>query len=342
MVRVAINGYGTIGKRLADAVKAQDDMEIVGVVKTSPSFELYHAQQLGFPIYANNQENVETFKAAGILVEGTVEDLLDKADIVFDCTPNKMGAANVEKLYKPRNVKAILQGGEKAHTVEVSFNASQNFEQAIGKNIVRVVSCNTTGLSRSLGAINNAIGIEKVRATMIRRGADPMDHKKGPINSITPNPVTIPSHHGPDVQTIIPGLNIVTTAVIVPTTLMHMHTINIMLKRQSTTKEVLQVLRATPRVLLVKADKRVASTANIMEMARDLGRKRSDLQELVIWEESVNVINGTELFFMQAVHQESIVVPDNIDCVRAMMGLTQDNKVSMQKTDASLGLTKWW
>ena len=28
-IKVAINGYGTIGKRVADAVDAQDDMEIV-------------------------------------------------------------------------------------------------------------------------------------------------------------------------------------------------------------------------------------------------------------------------------------------------------------------------
>ena len=37
-IKVAINGYGTIGKRVADAVDAQDDMEIVGVTKTRPAF----------------------------------------------------------------------------------------------------------------------------------------------------------------------------------------------------------------------------------------------------------------------------------------------------------------
>ena len=33
MKTVAINGYGTIGKRVADAVSAQDDMKIVGVLR---------------------------------------------------------------------------------------------------------------------------------------------------------------------------------------------------------------------------------------------------------------------------------------------------------------------
>ena len=37
-IKVAINGFGTIGKRVADAVDAQDDMEIIGVSKTGPSF----------------------------------------------------------------------------------------------------------------------------------------------------------------------------------------------------------------------------------------------------------------------------------------------------------------
>ena len=30
-IRVAINGYGVIGKRVADAVHLQEDMELVGV-----------------------------------------------------------------------------------------------------------------------------------------------------------------------------------------------------------------------------------------------------------------------------------------------------------------------
>ena len=37
-IKGAIKGFGTIGKRVADAVDAQDDMEVVGVTKTGPSF----------------------------------------------------------------------------------------------------------------------------------------------------------------------------------------------------------------------------------------------------------------------------------------------------------------
>ena len=50
-IKVAINGYGTIGKRVADAVDAQDDMVVVGVTKTGPSFGCDLAVKKGFPLY---------------------------------------------------------------------------------------------------------------------------------------------------------------------------------------------------------------------------------------------------------------------------------------------------
>ena len=53
MKNVGINGYGTIGKRVADAVACQDDMQIVGVTKRTPDFEAKMAVEKGFPLYIN-------------------------------------------------------------------------------------------------------------------------------------------------------------------------------------------------------------------------------------------------------------------------------------------------
>lgn len=50
-VKVAINGYGTIGKRVADAVSTQDDMKIIGVVKTRPTSEARFALRKGYKLY---------------------------------------------------------------------------------------------------------------------------------------------------------------------------------------------------------------------------------------------------------------------------------------------------
>ncbi len=340
MIAVAINGYGTIGRRVADAVALQDDMKIVGVVKTRPSYEAKIAIDNGYPLYSNNAENMKTFRDAGLKVEGTLDDLLKKADIVIDCTPGKMGAKN-KALYQSHKVKAIFQGGEKADVAEASFSALGNYASCVGKDYVRVVSCNTTALCRTLSAVDKKYGAAKVRVTLIRRGADPQDVDNGPINAIVLDPATVPSHHGPDVNTIFPNMNIMTTAVVVPTTLMHLHTIIVELRDHATTQEIKDIFRATPRVMIFKAKDGIDSTATVMEYAREAGRKRSDLNEIAVWDESINVI-GKELFYVQAVHQESDVVPENVDCIRAMMGTIKEARETIKKTDEALGLKKWW
>jgi glyceraldehyde-3-phosphate dehydrogenase/erythrose-4-phosphate dehydrogenase len=38
--RVAVNGYGVIGKRIADAVRLQDDLELVGVADVVSNYRL--------------------------------------------------------------------------------------------------------------------------------------------------------------------------------------------------------------------------------------------------------------------------------------------------------------
>jgi len=275
-VKVAINGYGTIGKRVADAVRQQDDMEIAGVVKRRPTFEAKDAMRDGYPFYAAAQENIADLEKAGIRVEGVLTDLLDKADIVVDCTPKK---ADYKPLYEKHNVKAMWQGGEKHALTGLSFNAMANYEEAIGKQFARVVSCNTTGLCRTLYPIQEKFGIENVMGVMIRRGADPWDTKTGPINAIEPE-VKVPSHHGPDVQTVMKGLNIQTMAVKVPTTLMHLHSVVVKLKKQASTEDVLKVWANTPRVLFFNTADGIKSTAQVMEWAKDTGRKRGDLFEI--------------------------------------------------------------
>jgi glyceraldehyde-3-phosphate dehydrogenase (NAD(P)) len=61
-VKVAINGYGTIGKRVADAVSLQEDMEVSGVVKTRPTYEARMAIENGYLLYAANGESYANFK----------------------------------------------------------------------------------------------------------------------------------------------------------------------------------------------------------------------------------------------------------------------------------------
>lgn len=337
VVKVAINGYGTIGKRVADAVTKQDDMEIVGVTKTRPTIEADLAIGKGFPLYAVAEEFEQRFIDAGIPIEkGALPVLLKKVDIVIDCAPGKMGAANKE-IYATYGVKAIWQGGEKDSLVETSFNALSNYSKAWGKQFVRVVSCNTTGLARTLFPVKEKYGIRNAYVTMVRRAADPGDSKKGPINAIKPV-LKVPSHHGPDAQTVMDDLNIFSLAVAVPTTLMHLHCNTVELEDKSaTTEDILALWESTPRIKFVDGAKGFASTAEIMEYARDLHRERSDFNEIIIWKDGVKVQDGV-LYYYQAIHQESDVVPENIDCIRSMCEIEPDNMKSIMKTNKALGI----
>jgi len=341
VVKVAINGYGTVGKRVADAVAAQKDMKVIGVVKTKPTFEAQQAIRSGFPLYVNVKENMNAFRDAGLQIEGTAREMIEEADIVVDAAPDGIGIENKKKFYEPMHKKAIFEGGEKSFIAQASFNALANYGEAFGKDFVRVVSCNTTGLCRTLFPLDKNFGIKRVSAVMIRRGPDPANIKKGPVNAIVPDPVTVPSHHGPDVRTVMHDLNITTVALKVPTTLMHLHTVNASVSNGTTPEEVIEVLNKTPRVVLVKAQDGIKSTAHIMEWAKELGRRRSDLNEIAVWQESINAKNS-ELFYMQAIHQESDIVPENVDAIRAVLQMETDPLTSIKKTDKAMGLKQWW
>ncbi len=337
-IKVALNGYGTIGKRVADALMRQDDMTLIGIAKTKPDYEAYVANKKGYPIYAVDPAKAESkFKAADISIAGSNIDMIKKADIVVDCAPEGIGEEN-KKIYQQLNKKAIFQGGEEHEVAGTSFNAAANYDEAVGKQFVRVVSCNTTGLCRLIYAVDSALGVKKVRAVLVRRGGDPDDIKRGPINAIVPDPIKLPSHHGPDVQTVLHNLKIDTSAMKVPTTLMHMHFVNMNVKAGASREDVISALKKWPRLFLIPSWYGIKSTGDAMELGRELGRPRNDMMENCVWEESVTIDNEGEVNLFQGIHQESDVIPENIDCIRAMTGIEKDKMKSMDKTNKTLGI----
>ncbi|MFC6954053.1 type II glyceraldehyde-3-phosphate dehydrogenase [Halorubellus litoreus] len=335
MIQVAVNGYGTIGKRVADAVRAQPDMEVVGVAKTSPNFEAETAVDKGYPLYAAIEDRIELFDDAGIDLAGTVDELVAEADIVVDACPSGIGADNVA-MYREHDTPALLQGGEDADAADASFNARSNYDTVEGLDVVRVVSCNTTGLSRLIKPLEEAYGVEKVRATLVRRGGDPAQTGRGPINDILPNPVGLPSHHGPDVETIFPDLDIDTLGLKVPATLMHMHSINVTLADRPSADAVRELLEGESRTFVIPEHLDLDGAGAIKEYAMDRGRPRADVWENCIWGESVTM-EDDDLYLFQAIHQESDVVPENVDAIRAVLG-TDDQTASIETTNDAMGM----
>ena len=172
---------------------------------------------------------------------------------------------------------------------------------------------------------------------MIRRAADPGDSSKGPINAIKPV-LKVPSHHGPDVMTVKPEIAINSMAVAVPTTIMHVHVIVAQLPSGHglTTESVMDMWSNEPRIVLMNGGETgITTTAEVMEYARDIGRKWGDLHEIFVWKDGVK-LNGDTLYYFQAIHQESDVIPENVDAIRALMGVESNWEKSVMKTDSAI------
>jgi len=338
-VKVAVvGGYGTIGKRVADAVKLQPDMELVGIA--GPGFDWRAAlmAKKGIQIYLSQNPRIEEFKKHNFEPSGTFEELLQKVDIVVDASTEGWGAKN-KPYYEKYNVKAVFQGGEEHALTNASFVAARNYSENFGRQFTRVVSCNTTAICRVIGAIHERIGVKRARAAIFRRAADPWEsHKKGIINTVVPE-LEVPSHHGPDAQTVIKDLDIITIAAKGSHNLYHLHTAFIELKERVDKETVIRALEEEPRVVFVSGADKVEALNTLFEIGRELGRSRGDVYEIPVWLESIALIQN-DLTLMWATPEESNVIPENIDAIRALTGIEEEPRRSIELTDKRLNIVK--
>ncbi|MGV8813537.1 MAG: type II glyceraldehyde-3-phosphate dehydrogenase [Gelidibacter sp.] len=336
MKNIAVIGYGVIGKRVADAINLQDDMKLVGVCDVISDWRIQNAVRKNYNIYAATEEAADKMESAGITVKGNMQELLEKSDLVVDCTPKKIAAQNVA-IYKEQNIKFILHGGEKHETTGHSFSAENNYESAINLNATRVVSCNTTSILRTLTALKRVDLLDYARGTLLRRATDPWEsHLGGIMNTMVPER-DIPSHQGPDAQSVDPDLDVITTAIKVPQTLSHLHYWNVKLKKQASKEEVLNAFKTSSRIKLIQYDQGLVSNNTIKEMFLDMGRPWGDMYEVVLWEDMLKVV-GDELFYAYVVDNQAIVIPETIDAIRALTGIETDPNKSIEKTNESLGI----
>ena len=336
MKNIAVVGYGVIGKRVADAINQQEDMNLFGVCDVISDWRIQTAVKKGYTIFAATREAKEKMRSADILVAGSLQDLLDKVDLVVDCTPKNIATKNVEA-YKKQGIKFIVQGGEKHETTGHSFSAENNYASAVGLDSTRVVSCNTTSILRTLSALKRADLLDYARGTLLRRATDPWEsHLGGIMNTMVPEK-EIPSHQGPDAQSVDPGLDVITSAVKVPETLSHMHYWNVKLKKKASKEEVLAAFKTSSRIKLIHYDQGLVSNNTIKEMYLDMGRPWGDMYEVALWEDMLKVV-GDELFYAYVVDNQAIVIPETIDAIRALTGIEIDGHKSIAKTNKSLGI----
>ena len=105
MKKVFVNGYGSIGSRVAKFIKDDPDIQIIGVGKYSPDKKVQSAIDNGFSVYVPKNK-IDDFKEYEIT--GSIESALDDCDLVIDASPGGQGYLNKKNIYEPKDIMAIL------------------------------------------------------------------------------------------------------------------------------------------------------------------------------------------------------------------------------------------
>ena len=333
-IRVGVAGYGTIGQRLADGVALQGDMELVGVADIAPTLTIRALKEKGMPynLYLVAGADKSKFDALGIPTAGTFDDLLKNVDIMLDSSPGGIGAKNKE-LYEKAGVKAIFQGGEKNTVADVFFHGYANYEKGVGKDYLKLTSCNTTGLIRSVDCLDREFGLDRVAITIIRRVADPGDYHRGLTNALQMDKA--PSHQAVDLMTIMPHVE--ATGILVHTPVTHGHIITVVAhgKKKITRDMAMEAFQKHPRIRVVSIDEGFLGNASLFKYARDLGNPRGDMYEIGLWEDSI-VESGDDIMYAINIPQESVTIPETMDAIRAACKMQLTREDGTQKTNEYL------
>ncbi|MCX6695013.1 MAG: hypothetical protein NTU61_01790 [Candidatus Altiarchaeota archaeon] len=155
--------------------------------------------------------------------------------------------------------------------------------------------------------------------------------------------LTIPSHHAPDLQEVV-QVEAYSRAYKVPVSTMHMHDLQIVFKDGAPSKEEFKQLFAKDnRVSLLET---FDSTSELRERVRRLNKIEDgvfpggDVFMSCVSTGAYCVFRSNTAWITQGIPQDSIVVPETIDAIRAATygTLKVGRDESMKKTDESIDL----
>jgi len=310
------------------------------VADLAPTISIRALKERGMPydLYLVDGADKAKFNQLKIPFKGSFEELIGKVDIMLDSAPGGVGIKN-KALYEKAGVPAVFQGGEKNSIADVFFHGYANYEKGLGAKYLKLTSCNTTGLIRSVDCLDRKFGVDRVAITIIRRVADPGDYHRGLTNALQIDHA--PTHQAVDLMTIMPHID--ATGILVHTPVTHGHIITVLAhgKNGKISKEqALEVFRKHDRIRVVTIDEGFLGNASFFRYARVLGNPRGDMYEIGLWEDSI-VESGDNIMYAINIPQESVTIPETIDAIRAALKMQNDTASGTGETNKHLGMGKW-
>lgn len=330
MVKIFVNGFGTIGRRIASALATDKEFQFIGVAKYSPDGGFKEATEQHFNVYVP-EENINGFRKMHYDVAGTVKDAIQNSDVVIDAAKDGLGYDNKVKYYVPMSKSAIFQGGEDRFSdrsvADMIHNSRVNYEQAVGKKYVIQGSCNVTGLGRIMQPLIEKYGreIKRFDATLIRRWAD-LEDAKEVKDSIEWDREP---HHQDDVGDFIRTPPLYVDVYKVPSRMMHLHQLYVRFNSKSPAKD--DVLALFEKEYGVAVLSKAKGTADVRKKAMELGFPHGDTCMIHIHSDVLKVQDDT-LKIAYSDDQTGMVIPENHLLLQAMM-LKRSRAEALARTD---------
>jgi glyceraldehyde-3-phosphate dehydrogenase (NAD(P)) len=337
LVRVFINGYGNIGRRLASALSVDKEIQFVGIAKYTLDDKVKEALDNRYGVYVP-KDAISSFKQKGLDVTGTVDDAVKGSDLVIDAAREGGGYDNKKNLYEPLNKRAIFQGGEDRHgesaVADIIHNSRVNYANAADRKYVIQGSCNVSGMGRIMQPLIEKFGdrIKRFDVQLIRRWADLEDTK--PVkDSIEWDRQP---HHQDDVKDFLPKANLFVDAFKVPSRMMHLHQMFIRFKDKAPTKEeILESYRKEFGVAIVSFAK---GTGDVRKKAIELGFSHGDTNMVHIHEDILRIQDDTvKLGYSD--DQTGMVIPENHLLLQSMI-FKRPRDEALKRTDALFQMSK--
>jgi glyceraldehyde-3-phosphate dehydrogenase (NAD(P)) len=337
VVKVFINGYGNIGRRLATALSADKEIQFIGIAKYTADEKTEEALQSKFDVYIPEGAEKQ-FKEKGYHVTGSIPEAVEQSNLVIDAAKEGGGYENKEKIYKPMKKPAIFQGGEDRygeHSVaDMIHNSRVNYEKAAGKTYAIQGSCNVSGIGRIMQPLIENFGdqIKRYDIILIRRWAD-LEDSKEVKDSVEWDRSP---HHQEDVKDFIPMAPLYIEAYKVPSRMMHLHQMAIRFNSKIPNKDkIMEIFRNEFGVAILNS---VKGTADIRKKAIQLGFQHGDTNMVHIHEEMLKIQDDT-VKISYSDDQTGMVIPENHLLLQSMI-FYRPKEEAIRKTDNLFQISK--
>lgn len=322
---VHVVGPGTIGAPLTSLVsQGASDLGVDRVTfsKRTPretDLPTVRALQEDGAQLAVLEDDWDEFQATGYAPDLTLEQALDAAQFVADCTP--AGLDHKADWYEPRDDGSrtfVAQGSEQGFGVPHVLGVNDDAVDFGSDAFVHVVSCNTHNISAlvdTLGFDGDQPTLETGRFVCIRRASDVSDTAFQPAPSVGVHEDDFGSHHARDVNEVFQtrghDLDLFSSAVKVPTQYMHAVWFSLELDRNVTEDEVLEALEDRPRVAFT--GKQMSNL--VYSHGRDVGPWGRILAQTVVSRPTVSVRDGNEVVGFCFTPQDGNVLLTNLAAI---------------------------